>query len=303
MDLHPQAFRGGSHFLELASAFRYTMLRMNERSIPSLNKIIFLVTAVLLLGGAAFIARTIPHLGFREAALCAGLAATAALVAILPFLLEYKAATRWVELTRLEETLAQIHKLEQLAQQISRATAQWQEVQTAAGKTTHAATEIAGRMDEELKGFTEFMRKANDSEKSALRLEVEKLRRAEGDWLQILVRILDHIFALHQAAVRSGNTELSEQISHFQNACRDVARRIGLTPFAAAADEPFDEKRHKTLDSEKAVAGSTVAETLAPGFTFQGQPLRPALVKLQTATAAKTAAVPATDNPAEPTLL
>ena len=47
----------------------------------------------------------------------------------------------------------------------------------------------------------EFLAKANDSEKGFLRLEVDKLKRAEGEWLQTLVRILDHVNALHQGAL------------------------------------------------------------------------------------------------------
>ena len=53
----------------------------------------------------------------------------------------------------------------------------------------------------EARAFGDFLRKSNDAEKSHLRLEVDKLRRSENEWLQILVRILDHIFALHQAAM------------------------------------------------------------------------------------------------------
>ena len=82
-------------------------------------------------------------------------------------------------------------------------------------------------MATEVHTFTEFQQKMNDGEKTALRLEVEKLRRAEGEWLQVLARILDHIFALHNAA-QSGKPEVTEQIAQFQNACRDVARRVGL---------------------------------------------------------------------------
>ena len=126
------------------------------------------------------------------------------------------------------------------------------------------------------------MKKMNDSEKAALRLEVEKLRRGELEWLQVLVRILDHIFALHAAAVRSGDAKFAAPITNFQNACRDTARRLGLTPFAAEPDEPFDAERHQVADSkEKPPAGAVVAETIGSGYTFQGRLLRPALVRLR----------------------
>jgi hypothetical protein len=127
--------------------------------------------------------------------------------------------------------------LKKYSAQIAAATDQWALVQDAtkgsAEKTAAGAHEIAERMAAEIREFNEFQAKLNDSEKAALRLEVEKLRRTEGEWMQVVVRILDHIFALHNAAARSGQPELAEQIAHFQNACRDAARRVGLTPFVA----------------------------------------------------------------------
>ena len=171
--------------------------------------------------------------------------------------------------------------------QIAVATDQWALVQDAkkgsAEKTTAAAREIADRMAKEVSAFNEFQAKLNDSEKSSLRLEVEKLRRTEGEWLLVVVRILDHIHALHNAAVRSGQPEVAEQIGQFQNACRDAARRVGLTPFMAEPDEKFDGKKHRAHGVENPPADGVVAETLAAGFTFQGRLVRPALVRLRAA--------------------
>ena len=279
---------------------------MNDRPTPAVNKLPFLFADLLLLGLAGIIVQQYPHpLNFRLASLCVGLVILGAIFSVIPFLLEYKSAVRLAESEKLNDAVSQINQLDTLAKQISSATAQWQDVQNAAGKTTTAAKEIAARMDEELKGFTEFMQKANDSEKGALRLEVEKLRRAEGEWVQVLVRVLDHIFALHQAGVRSGQAELIHQLGQFQHACRDAARRIGLTPFAPAPDEAFDAARHKLPDSETAPADARIGETLAPGFTYQGRLLRPALVKLKTAESAPAQIAAEPDAPAptaEPSL-
>ena len=93
-------------------------------------------------------------------------------------------------------------------------------------------------MAAEVREFSEFMQKMNDSEKAALRLEIEKLRRGEGEWLQVLVRILDHVFLLHAAAMRSGQPKLVGQISQFSKRLprrraahrpRAVHRRAGRT--------------------------------------------------------------------------
>jgi molecular chaperone GrpE (heat shock protein) len=125
------------------------------------------------------------------------------------------------------------------------------------------------------------MQKVNDTEKATLRLEVDKMHRAENEWLQVSVRMLDHVYALHLGAARSGQPNLIAQMTNFQNACREVVRRVGLTPFAANPAEPFDAERHQLLEGEQApAAGGTVVETLATGYTFQGRLLRPALVRL-----------------------
>ena len=148
--------------------------------------------------------------------------------------------------------------------------------------TAIAAQEISDRTAAAMKSFGEFFQSASEGEKSALRLEVEKLRRSETEWLQVLVRTLDHIFALHQAALRSGQPALIEQIGLFQDACRDAARRVGLAPFVAASAERFDAQRHQVLDGQsKPESGAVVEETIGTGYTFQGKLLRPALVRVR----------------------
>ena len=73
-------------------------------------------------------------------------------------------------------------------------------------------------------------------------------------------------------------------MTQFQNACRDAAQRVGLVPFTATPDELFDAKRHQAVNTEsEPPAGAAVAETVGPGFTFQGKLLRPVLVRLREA--------------------
>jgi molecular chaperone GrpE (heat shock protein) len=109
---------------------------------------------------------------------------------------------------------------------------------------------------------------------------------------------LDHVFALSAAAERSGQPRVAGQMTQFQNACRDAARRVGLAPFAAAPDEPFDAKRHQAVNMESdPPAGAIVAETTGTGFTFQGRLLRPALVRLREASPPPAPAAPAAEAP------
>jgi len=169
-----------------------------------------------------------------------------------------------------------------VASQIAVCTNDWTNAQTQAEKTSAGAREVAERMGVEARQFAEFMQRMNDSEKAALRLEVDKLHRAEGDWLQVLVRILDNVFALHAAAEHAGQPRVAGQIAQFQNACHDAARRVGLVPFGAEPEEPFDAERHQPMGlKDKPPVTAVVAETVGLGFKYQGKMVRPVLVRLR----------------------
>jgi molecular chaperone GrpE (heat shock protein) len=264
-----------------------SMNKVSEWKIP---KWPFLLAGAALLVIAAILACRPAHaITQTEIIIATASVALGAVLGCLPFILDYRATGKLIEISAVATVAEQLQDLKNYSAQISAATGQWALVQeTTKGnteKTVAAAREIAERMTAEIREFNEFQIKLNDTEKGALRLEVEKLRRTEGEWLQVVTRILDHIFALHNAAVRSGQPELATQIGNFQNACRDAARRVGLTPFQAAPDEKFDAQRHRAHGVENPSAEAVVAETLAPGLTFQGRLIRPALVHLQEANA------------------
>src|SRR6266480_1157336 len=256
---------------------------MSERTAPRLPKWPFFLGDLVLLGAAWLIfwqSRT-PMTAW-ETFFCSGCVALGAVLGVAPYLLQYRAAMKLTEADRLTKAVLQIENLEIIGRQITHATAGWQTAHEHATQSVEAARGIAEGITAEARAFSEFLQKANDTEKNHLRLEVDKLRRSENEWLQILVRILDHIFALYQAAVRSGQDNLVQELAHFQNACRDVARRVGLVPFLAIPGERYDGKVHQLADVAVAPAAEArVAETIATGYSFQGQLLRPALVTLQ----------------------
>jgi len=263
---------------------------MNEVSEWKVPKWPFLLgNAALILVAAAVVWKARHPISQWEIGLATGCVALGSLLGCLPFILEYRATGKLIEVNAVGAVAEKISDLQKFTAQVTAVTDQWARVQEAtkgsAEKTAAAAREISENITAEVRDFTEFQKKMNDAEKGALRLEVEKLRRAEGEWLQVVVRILDHIFSLHTAAARSGQPELADQIRHFQNACRDAARRVGLAPFAAAPDEIFDAERHRAHGVENPPAAAVAAETLAPGLTFQGRLIRPALVRLREANA------------------
>ena len=225
---------------------------------------------------------------------CAGLGV---LLGVLPYLLEYRALLKYGALVKLIESSSlcaaseKIAGLESCVAQLTSATDFLQTAQTRADKTAGLAKEITDRMSAEAREFTAFLQKTNDNEKSTLRLEAEKLRRAEGEWLGVLVHILDHIFALARAAERSGQQNLIAQLHQFQNACRESARRVGLSAVLATPGDAFDAERHQSPDAE-AANGAIIGEVLATGYTFQGKPIRPVVVRIQKETESVASAQP-----------
>jgi molecular chaperone GrpE (heat shock protein) len=248
----------------------------------------FLLAYVLFLAVAAAVVFKAEHpISHFWTLIAIGAVAAGSLLGCLPYILEYRATAKLIEVNAVGTVAEQLADLKKYSEQMAAATGQWALVQETtkgnADKTVAAAKEIAERMTQEIREFNDFQVKLNDTEKGALRLEVEKLRRVEGEWIQVVARILDHIFALHNAAGHSGNAELAEQIGSFQNACREAARRVGLAPVIALPDDKFDPQKHRAHGMENPPADALVAETVAPGMAFQGRLIRPVLVRLQTA--------------------
>lgn len=263
---------------------------MNKVSDWKVPKLVFVASDAILIFVAAVVVWKAKHpISDFQIGIATGCVALGALLACLPFILEYRATGKLIELNAVSEVSEKIQDLKNFTAQVTAATDQWARVQEItkgnADKTVAAAHQVSENIAAEVRDFTEFQKKMNDAEKGALRLEVEKLRRTEGEWLQVVVRILDHIFVLHNAAARSGQPELAAQIASFQNACRDAARRVGLTLFIAEANEPFDAERHRAHGVENPPAGALATETLAPGLTLQGRLIRHVLVRLQEAKA------------------
>lgn len=277
------------------------MREVNPVSVP---KWPFFVADIILLGAAWFVYNQTPPplAGWPLLAFCVCVA-LGAVLGVWPFVLEHRAVLKQFDTAALGSVTDKLKSLEQIAAQISAASNEWQNAHLQAEKASGAAREITERITTEARAFMDFLQKANDSEKATLRLEVEKLRRVEAEWLQVLVRVLDHVHALHAGAVRSGQARLIEQMQQFQNACHDAARRVGLLSFGAKPGDAYDAQRHQTPEGEPPAAESTVAEILAAGFTFQGRQIRAALVRVSandTPTAeAVVAAGPQTQLPLE----
>lgn len=276
---------------------------MNDATNWKVPKWPFFLANAFLFGFAYFFILRAPQ-SVHHWELAAACVAFGAALSLIPFYLDYRAMEKAIEINALGTVAEKIQELEKLSGQIGSATNHWsviqETVQTESGKTAAIAKDIADKMTEEVRRFSEFMQKMNDNEKSTLRLEVEKLRRSDGEWLQMLVRIFDHVFALHAGAVRTNEPRFIEPITNFQNACRGSVRRVGLIQFIAEPNEPFDAERHQVINKEEAIpAGAVIMETVGAGYTFQGKILRPALVRLLDGTALSSSKQAVKNSPSE----
>jgi molecular chaperone GrpE (heat shock protein) len=274
----------------------------DDTAAPRLGKGPFLVADLTLWAAAVAIVAFSPRpLGPWAAAAVCACAALGAWLMVLPFLKEHEAALAREQRGDLAGTLAQIQKLEAAALQIGQATASWQGVAEKAGRSVESAAAIEERLGREARAFGEILSRQNDAEKQTLRLEAEKLRRAEGEWLQTMLRMLDHTYLLFRAAVQSRQENVIRQVGQYQLAVRDLARRVGLVPVMAQPGEPFDERRHRLPDGVARPGGQVfVADTLMTGYAYQGQPIRPVLVALQEAVAPAAPGVEGMEKPSPP---
>lgn len=209
-----------------------------------------------------------------------GCVGAGALLAVHPFIHDHRAMLRQQETGALVSAAEKISELHRVTDSITAASTQWQAVQDGATHIAKTSAEMVQRMDVSAKDFMEFMKQSNDAEKAHLRLAVEKLKRTEGEWIEIVVAMLDQTFMLHLAAVRSGKPGVSDNIGKFQQACRDIARRTGVVLHESAIGSVFDSAKHRLADDSVPVSGSVVQEVLAPGVSFQGQFIRPELVSV-----------------------
>src|SRR5580698_11051041 len=162
---------------------------MNDNPIWKIPKWPYvLANAVFIVVAAAVVCEAAHPISYGMIYIIVGCVALGALLGCLPFILDYRAVCKLIDVNALTTVAEQLRDLQTYATQISTATSQWALVQEATkgntDKTVAAAREIAERMTDEIQQFNEFQVKLNDTEKGALRLEVEKLRRIEGEWLQ-----------------------------------------------------------------------------------------------------------------------
>ena len=212
----------------------------------------------VLLLGLAFRIDSLGHrpLLWSEALLLVLCGAGAAGCLIFPILRRHNDEHALNQAQLLAQATSQIQNLDHVAALVTGATNQWREYQEEASKTAVTAKGVAESMAAEAKSFTEFIQRANDIEKAHLRLEVEKLRRAEAEWLQICpypgpyLSALSSRPAVQPARFGRTNRPFSKQLPRRRPPRRFGAhdgrgRRPLRSKTASTARQPHSRRKHR----------------------------------------------------------
>ena len=253
---------------------------MSDSKAPKIPKWPFIVGDVVLLLTAVLLLNKIDgEFGLLEAFWCIACVGGGAWIMVLPFLKEFQAQTELSEIKHLAASVDKIDSLELLLKRVENATEQWLHVEDRANEINSTSKEISDKINAEAREFSEFLQKANDTEKNHLRLEVEKLGKSQNEWLQVLTATLDHVFALTQAGRQSGQENLIKQLNSFQLACREVSRRVGVIAHEVEAGELFDAGKHQLRDAKvEPKDGAKIIGIAAQGLSFQGRLIRKTVV-------------------------
>jgi hypothetical protein len=215
---------------------------MNLEPAPRLPKSTFLLIDLGLLLTAFLIAYFAKNpyapLPFISAVL---LVAAAAIVGLVPFLIDYSAdSAEYVQQERARVN-DQVQRLHAAAESLARAAAQIKAVEEAVHKTAHAAENLPYRMQEKLAEFNESLAGKEDSDREALEQELAELRSANSEKLKAVADKIASAtteWTALEAATRKQLAAAEAALAKIQGAAGDTAAKFEarLTAALAALD-------------------------------------------------------------------
>ena len=207
-------------------------------------------------------------------------------VALFPFWRAYRNELKFAELEAVEETVRRIEGLSTVADRVERAESSWLEAKNSSETIAKNLNETTTALYEESKAIREFAHQQNDQQKANLRLEVQKLKQWETEWVQAGTIALDHTAALHAAILQLEDAQATRKLNKFQNSIHEIMRRVGLVGFAPRPGAPFDPDANRAHNqSETPAEGSRILDVVAMGIRYQGRLVRPAIVNVAPPTA------------------
>ena len=246
----------------------------------SVNKMPFYVAdAVLILASICILAFAQHPLSGSACWALAIILGCGAWIAILPWFQENKNNAALSQLDGLRSVSECIQQMNTFSAGMNSAIASLANVQKMTEASARAASDAENKIVAHSQDFAERISKAVSYEKSSFQIEIDKLHRIENDWLSTGIGIMDHVLALTNAGIHSGKPEIVEQMRRFRGACLEFAARAGLQPFLPAPTDTYDPEKHVLPPNTPTPDPSTkISRVIAPGFNYQGQLVRKAMV-------------------------
>lgn len=218
-------------------------------------------------------------LGAFELSISAICIAAGAWCLILPFRKKLDTEIQLHQAQILDQSVMRLQNIESLANKIESATFNWSNIENTAKRSVESAETLSNNMISEANAFKEFLNSAQSEETNHLRLMVEKLKKAEKEWIHVIMGMLDHATALKWAALKSQNPALENQICNFHEQLVEIARQIGLQIFEPQSGDVFDPEIHQPASSEDQLQkDEPIGMPRSAGFRFRGVIVRKALV-------------------------
>ncbi len=303
---------------------------MNLEPAPRLPKWIFLAidAGLLLIAFVIVYFAKDPYapLPFVSAVLCAALAAV---IGLVPFLVDYAADTAEAverERVRVNDQVARLHAA---TESLARAAAQIKAVEEAVHKSARDAETLPYRMQEKLAEFNESLAAKEESDREALETELEELRaansdqlkataekisKAAADWSALEVATRKQLTSAEaalaklqsgsneaatefQAKVSGALKELDARIAELKHAAASVPTTITVAAAAApiaavAAKHAFDETPAPAPEPEPAPTPAPLAPPAEPVAAVEAAPTPEAVAPAPESPAAETSATP-----------
>lgn len=303
---------------------------MNLEPAPRLPKWIFLAidAGLLLIAFVIVYFAKDPYapLPFVSAVLCAALAAV---IGLVPFLVDYAADTAEAverERVRVNDQVARLHAA---TESLARAAAQIKAVEEAVHKSARDAETLPYRMQEKLAEFNESLAAKEESDREALETELEELRaansdqlkataekisKAAADWSALEVATRKQLTSAEaalaklqsgsneaatefQAKVSGALKELDARIAELKHAAASVPTTITVAAAAApiaavAAKHAVDETPAPAPEPEPAPTPAPLAPPAEPVAAVEATPTPEAVAPAPESPAAETSATP-----------
>lgn len=200
---------------------------MNLPTSPRPPKWPYFAGDALLLALACYVGLAVQPLTNAALSAIFGCVALGAVLAAVPFLIEFLADQRAAEAALQDRLDAQNQQLHRAVETLAATAAQIRSAHEAAAKAVHAADTLPYRLQEKIAEFTNQLQARDDEDKAAMAKELEALRDAEGKRLSALAGTIQSATREFAAIEKEARTALEAARREAAEAAPALAAALG----------------------------------------------------------------------------